>query len=402
MALRLPLRVTLRLAGVGAYRARGLATFGLSEMQEELKAAADGFARGEVAPHAAQWDRDHEFPVDVLKSAGRLGFGSLFVPETHGGTGVTRADAAVVFESLSRADISLATYLTIHNMNCGLLSRFGSDELRNEYLPQLLTLDHLSSYCLTEPGSGSDAASLRTTATVDGGDLVINGAKAFISGAGAADVYFVMCRTDPNVKKAKGITCVVVPKDAAGLSFGKPEEKMGWNAQPTRTVSFDNVRVPVRNVVGKFGDGFPIAMAALDGGRINIAACSVGGASFCLDYAREYMSNREQFGAPVGSFQASQFRFAEMATDVHASRLCVRAGAEAVDAGAPTATRDAAMAKMFATEKCYDVANRALQCLGGYGYLRDYPIERFVRDLRVHTILEGTNEVMRQIIAKKL
>ena len=376
--------------------------FGLTPTQITLSEAASAFAHKEIEPFAASWDKNHHFPVDVLRSAGQLGFGSMFVPEEKGGVGATRADAAVVFETLARADISVTAYLTIHNMNCGLLAKFGSEALCEQYLPDLASLEALSSYCLTEPGSGSDAASLRTTARVDGDDLVIDGAKTFISGAGSADFYFVMARTDASVSKAKGITCILVPKDAAGLSFGKAEEKMGWNAQPTRAVSFDGVRVPVTNIVGEFGQGFPIAMTALDGGRINIAACSVGGASFCLDYAREYMDSREQFGAPVGSFQYNQFRFAEMATDVHASRLCVRAAANALDEGSSTATRDAAMAKLFATERCYDVANRALQCLGGYGYLREYPVERYVRDLRVHTILEGTNEVMRQIISKRM
>lgn len=323
------------------------------------------------------------------------------VPEcSPTGTGLGRLDAAVIFESLSYGDIPVTAYLSIHNMVAGVIDKFGSPEQRAEWIPRLASMESLASYCLTEPGSGSDAASLSTAAAKQGGDYVLTGSKAFISGASATDVYLVMARTGG--PGPGGVSAFLVPADSAGLSFGKLEDKLGWNAQPTAAVILDGVRVPEGNRVGGEGDGFKIAMAALDGGRINIAACSVGGAQFCVDHALAHARDRKQFGKPLAAFQASQFRSADMATQVQASRLMVRHAAAAFDARDPRTTMLAAMAKRFATDACYDVSNAALQMLGGYGYLKDYPVERYMRDLRVHSILEGTNEIMRVIVAREL
>ncbi|QDZ21532.1 acyl-CoA dehydrogenase [Chloropicon primus] len=378
-------------------------TFGLTEMQVEFREVARSFALNELAPHSAKWDETKHFPVDTLKQAAELGFGGIYCQEEYGGTGLGREDAAVIFEALAYGDISFTAYLTIHNMNCFVLDTFGTQQQKEKYLQRMTCMELLSSYCLTEPNSGSDAASLETSAVKqEDGSYVLNGAKAFISGAGTSDVYIVMARTDPGADKAKGITCFVVEKDQEGVSFGKPEKKLGWNSQPTCVVSFDDVVVPAENRVGEEGEGFKIAMMGLDGGRINIATCSVGGAAFALDSAREYTSSRKQFGKPLDKFQNTQFKLADCATSLAASRLMVRRAARALDAKIASATAECAMAKRFATDSCFDIANTCLQLHGGYGYLMDYPAERIVRDLRVHSILEGTNEIMRVIIAREM
>ena len=387
----------------------GHLTFGLSEDQAEFKTVADQFAQNELLPHSSQWDEEKHFPVDVLRQAASLGFGGIYCSEVYGGSGLGRLDAAVIFEALAYGDISFTAYLTIHNMNCFILDTFGTEEQKQRYLTRMTTMELLSSYCLTEPNSGSDAASLTTNAILkkDGeGEgssqsyYVLNGAKAFISGGGQSDVYVVMARTgEPG---PKGISCFLVEKDMNGVSFGKPEIKLGWNSQPTCVVNFDNVKIPVENRIGDEGIGFKIAMMGLDGGRINIATCSVGGAQFALDQTREYTKGRKQFGKDISSFQNTRFKLADMLTKVHASRLMVRRAASALDCKIPSATAECAMAKRFATDTCFEVADTALQLHGGYGYLRDYPVERVLRDLRVHSILEGTNEIMRVIISREM
>jgi alkylation response protein AidB-like acyl-CoA dehydrogenase len=374
--------------------------FALNDDQAAIQAAARAFAEAELAPHSARWDEDREFPVETLRAAAALGFAGLYVREDVGGSGLGRLDAALVFEELSRGDVSVAAYISIHNMVSWMIDRFGDDAQRQLWLPRLATMELLSSYCLTEPGAGSDAASLATRAERDGDDYVLTGAKAFISGAGTSDLYLVMARTGEG--GARGVSAFVVEAGTPGLSFGAQERKMGWNAQPTAMVHFDGVRVPAENRIGAEGEGFRFAMAGLDGGRINIAACSLGGAGLALETAREHLSSRRQFGRPLADFQALQFRLADMATELEAARLMVRRAAFALDAGDPSATLYCAMAKRFATDGGFEVANQALQLHGGYGYLRDYPLERIVRDLRVHQILEGTNEIMRVIISREI
>ncbi|MCA6261074.1 acyl-CoA dehydrogenase family protein [Phenylobacterium sp.] len=374
--------------------------FALNDDQAAIQAAARAFAEAELAPHSARWDEDREFPVQTLRAAAALGFAGLCVREDVGGSGLSRLDAALVFEELSRGDVSVAAYISIHNMVSWMIDRFGNDAQRQRWLPRLATMELLSSYCLTEPGAGSDAASLATRAERDGDDYVLTGAKAFISGAGTSDLYLVMARTGEG--GARGVSAFVVEAGTPGLSFGAQERKMGWNAQPTAMVHFDGVRVPAAHRIGAEGQGFGFAMAGLDGGRINIAACSLGGAGLALDTVREHLSARRQFGRPLADFQALQFRLADMATELEAARLMVRRAAFALDAGDPDATLYCAMAKRFATDGGFEVANQALQLHGGYGYLRDYPLERIVRDLRVHQILEGTNEIMRVIISREI
>ncbi|MFO1015263.1 MAG: acyl-CoA dehydrogenase family protein [Caulobacteraceae bacterium] len=374
--------------------------FGLSDDQRAIQAAAEAFAADELAPHSARWDAERHFPVESLRQAAALGFGGIYVREDVGGSGLGRLDAALIFEALSGGDVATAAFLSIHNMASWMIDRFGSENLRAKYLPRLTTMELIASYCLTEPGAGSDAAGLATTATRDGDDYILNGTKAFISGAGTSDLYVVMARTGG--AGGGGVSTLVVEKDMPGLSFGAEERKMGWNAQPTAMVHFDKVRVPAANRVGEEGQGFRIAMAGLDGGRVNIAACSLGGASTALALAKDYITQRRQFGRPLADFQALQFKLADMATELEAARLMVRRAAAAMDAGDPAATRLCAMAKRFATDAGFEVANQALQLHGGYGYLKDYPLERIVRDLRVHQILEGTNEIMRVIIAREL
>jgi alkylation response protein AidB-like acyl-CoA dehydrogenase len=374
--------------------------FQLSDDQRAIQEAAEQFAAAKLAPHSAEWDETKHFPVEVMREAAALGFAGIYVREDVGGSGLGRLDASLIFEALSGGDVATAAFLSIHNMCAWMIDRFGSEELRKAYLPRLTTMELIASYCLTEPGSGSDAAALRTKAVRDGDDYVLSGSKAFISGAGVSDLYVVMVRTGED--GPKGISTVIVEKGAAGLSFGAPERKMGWNSQPTAIVNFDNVRIPVTNRVGEEGQGFSFAMAGLDGGRVNIASCSLGGAQLALDTAREYLKTRKQFGKALAEFQALQFRLADMATELDAARLMVWRAAAALDSKDPKATQYCAMAKRFATDAGFEVANQALQLHGGYGYLRDYPLERIVRDLRVHQILEGTNEIMRLITAREL
>ena len=372
----------------------------LSEDQRAFQAMARQFAGEEMAPHAARWDEEHVFPEDALRQAAALGFGGIYVREDVGGSGLGRLDATVIFEELAAACPSTAAYISIHNMAAWMVDSFADDGLRKTWLPGLTSMELFASYCLTEPNAGSDAASLRTKARRDGDDYVLDGAKAFISGGGRADAYVCMVRTGDD--GPKGISCLVVPKDAKGLSFGAQEKKLGWHSQPTAAVIFEDCRVPVANRVGAEGDGFKIAMQGLDGGRLNIASCSLGAARASLDAAREHMGVRKQFGRTLAEFQALQFRLADMATELEAARLMVRNAAAKVDAKAADATVAAAMAKRFATDAGFKIVNEALQLHGGYGYLMDYPIERYLRDVRVHQILEGTNEIMRLIIARDL
>lgn len=374
--------------------------FALSEEQQAFRDTARDFAQQEMAPNAAHWDENSVFPIDTLRQAAALGFAGIYVGEEFGGSGLGRLDAAVIFEELSAACPSTAAYISIHNMASWMIDRFGNPEQRARFLPKLTTMEHFASYCLTEPGAGSDAASLRTRAERDGDHYVLNGSKAFISGGGTSDVYVCMVRTgEPG---PKGISCIVVEKGTPGLSFGKQEHKLGWKSQPTSAVIFENCRVPVANRIGEEGEGFRIAMKGLDGGRLNIAACSVGGARFCLEQAVAYTTERKQFGKPLNAFQSLQFKLADMATELDAARLMLHRAAASLDAGSPEATAHCAMAKRFATDTGFQVVNEALQLHGGYGYIKEYPIERIFRDLRVHQILEGTNEIMRVIIARHL
>jgi|SRR5690554_807641 len=376
--------------------------FNLTEDQHAFRVAARAFAEKSMAPHAAEWDENHIFPVDAIREAGALGFCSLYVPEEHGGMGLSRLDTSIVIEELAAACPSTAAFITIHNMATWMIASFGNDQVRSSFLPDLVTGDALASYCLTEPGAGSDAAGLRTRAERDGDDYLITGSKMFISGAGATQALVVMARTGRPDSGAKGISAFVVPGAAEGIQYGKAEEKMGWHSQPTRLVSFDQVRIPASNRLGEEGEGFAIAMKGLDGGRLNIATCSLGGAQAALLRARNYMHERQQFGKPLAAFQALQFKLADMATQLVAARQMVRLGAWKLDHKDPEATLHCAMAKRFATDACFDVCNDALQLHGGYGYIREYPLERYVRDLRVHQILEGTNEIMRLIAARRL
>jgi alkylation response protein AidB-like acyl-CoA dehydrogenase len=374
--------------------------FSLTEEQRAFQATARQFARDAMLPHARDWDENEIFPVETLRAAAALGFAAIYVRDDVGGSALTRLDAALIFEELAQGCPSTAAYITIHNMVAWMIDRYGSAEARQRLLPKLCTMQHLASYCLTEPGAGSDAASLTTRARRDGDFYILDGAKAFISGGGTSDVYAVMARTGDN--SARGISCIVVEKGTPGLSFGAQEKKLGWKSQPTSMVLFENCRVPVANRIGAEGEGFRIAMAGLDGGRLNIAACSLGGAQFCLDRTIEYMKERRQFGTRIADFQALQFRVADYATALDAARLLLHRAAVAVGESEPGATRLAAEAKRFATDAGFDVVNGCLQMHGGYGYLRDHPIERVLRDLRVHQILEGTNEIMRVIISRAL
>ncbi len=374
--------------------------FALNEEQIAFRETAREFAADKLAPFAAEWDETKTFPRDTLRQAAELGFAGINVRETSGGAGLSRLDAALIFEELAAADPSTAAFLSIHNMVAAMIDRFGNDDQRAGFLPGLLGFDLVASYCLTEPGSGSDAASLATRAERNGDSYVLNGSKAFISGSGVSDLYAVMARSGG--PGADGISCVLVENGTPGLTFGKPERKLGWNSQPTAAVMFEACRVPAANRLGDEGQGFRIAMQGLDGGRINIAACSLGGARACLDAARKYLGERRQFGRKLAEFQALQFRLADMATELEAARLMVHRAAWALDTGAADAGMRAAMAKRYATDICFRICDEALQLHGGYGYLKDFPIERYLRDLRVHRILEGTNEIMRVIIARHL
>lgn len=372
----------------------------LSEEQIAFQTVASDFAAAELAPHAAEWDREHFFPVDVLRKAAALGFAGIYVREDVGGSNLSRLDAALIMEALSRGCTSTAAFISIHNMASWMIDTFGTDTQRQTWLPRLTTMDLIASYCLTEPSSGSDAAALKTKAVRDGDTYVLNGTKAFISGAGTSDIYVCMVRTGGD--GPKGISCLVIPKDTPGLSFGATERKMGWNSQPTATVIFEDARVPVENRLGEEGEGFRIAMQGLDGGRLNIAACALGTAGIAIEQTKTYMGERTAFGRSLQEFQALQFKLADMATELEAARLLLYEAARKVDAKAHDATMAAAMAKRFGTDVGFRVVNEALQLHGGYGYLNDFPFERYVRDLRVHQILEGTNEIMRVIIAREL
>jgi alkylation response protein AidB-like acyl-CoA dehydrogenase len=374
--------------------------FALTEDHIAIRDMARAFAAEKLAPHAIEWDERKHFPVDVLREAAALGMGGVYIAEDVGGSGLTRLDAALIFEALATGCPSISAYLSIHNMASWMIDAYGSDEQRRQWLPGLVTMERLASYCLTEPGSGSDAAALKTRAMRDGDRYVLNGAKQFISGAGAADLYVVMVRTGED--GPRGISTLVVPADTPGLSFGANERKMGWNAQPTRAVIFENARVPVANRLGEEGIGFRIAMAGLDGGRLNIAACSLGGADAALEKSLVYMAERRAFGKKLDEFQALQFRLADMATELEAARTFLWRAAAALDRKDTDATKLCAMAKRFGTDIGFNVANEALQLHGGYGYLTEYGIEKIVRDLRVHQILEGTNEIMRLIVARGL
>ena len=376
--------------------------FELTEEQRAFAQTARDFALAELAPHAAHWDAEGIFPKEAIAKAGELGFCGLYAPEAAGGLALPRLDATLVFEEMAAVDPSTTAFITIHNMATWMLGTWAQPAVRDHWGPLLTTGQKLASYCLTEPGAGSDAASLKTRAELAGHEYILNGSKAFISGAGATDVLVLMARTGDAASGAGGISAFVVPADAPGITYGKKEHKMGWNSQPTRTISFDNVRIPANHLLGREGEGFKIAMKGLDGGRINIATCSVGAAQGALKQAQQYMQDRKQFGKPIASFQALQFKLADMATELVAARQMVRLAASKLDAGARDASTYCAMAKRFATDAGFNVCNEALQLHGGYGYIREYPLERLLRDARVHQILEGTNEIMRVIIGRRM
>ena len=376
--------------------------FELTEEQRAFAQTARDFAQAELAPHAAHWDEEGIFPREAIAKAGELGFCGLYAPENAGGLALPRLDATLVFEEMAAVDPSTTAFITIHNMATWMLGTWATDAVRDHWGPLLTTGEKLASYCLTEPGAGSDAASLKTRAELVGHEYVINGGKAFISGAGSTDVLVLMARTGDAQSGAAGISAFVVPADAPGISYGKKEQKMGWNSQPTRQISFDNVRVPANHLLGREGEGFKIAMKGLNGGRINIATCSVGAAQGAFNAAQQYIQDRKQFGKAIAQFQALQFKLADMATDLVAARQMVRLAAAKLDANAPDAATYCAMAKRFATDAGFNVINDALQLHGGYGYIREYPLERLLRDARVHQILEGTNEIMRVIIARRM
>jgi alkylation response protein AidB-like acyl-CoA dehydrogenase len=377
-----------------------MSLFDLTDDQRAIQEMARKFTADAITPFAAQWDDEHHFPRDVVKAAAELGFGGIYVSEESGGIGLGRLESALIMEAMAYGCPSTSAFISIHNMSSWMIDRYGSAEVKAKYLPALLPCDLIASYCLTEPNAGSDAASLRTKAVRDGDNYVVTGSKAFISGGGANEIYVTMVRTGED--GPNGITCLVIEKDMPGVSFGAQEKKMGWRSQPTAQVNFDGVRVPVANRVGAEGEGFRIAMAGLDGGRLNIGACSLGGAQRCLEEAIAYTRERKQFGKAIADFQATQFTLADMETELQAARALLYLAAAKVTEGAPDKTKFAAMAKRFATDTGWSVVDRALQLHGGYGYLQDYPVERFLRDLRVHRILEGTNEVMRMIVGRDL
>ncbi|MGR2662914.1 acyl-CoA dehydrogenase family protein [Chromobacterium haemolyticum] len=374
--------------------------FALTEEQIAFQDSARDFAASELAPRAAEWDEEEIFPLEVIRRSGEMGFLGLYTPEAYGGLGLPRLDSAIIFEELAAGCTSTAAYLTIHNMVAWMIASLGSPELAQRWVPPMVSGELLGSYCLTEPGAGSDAASLKTRAERKGDHYVLNGSKMFISGAGSTQVLVVMARTGG--PGPKGVSAFVVPADAAGVQYGKKEKKMGWNSQPTRAITFDNVEIPASNRLGEEGQGFAFAMKGLDGGRINIATCAVGTAQAALAAAQRYVQERQQFGQPLAELQSVQFRLADMLTELVAARQMVRLAAWKLDQASPDASAYCAMAKRLATDLSFNVANNALQLFGGYGYLKDFPLERHVRDLRVHQILEGTNEVMRMIVARKL
>ena len=374
--------------------------FQLSEDQRAIQDMARRFTADHITPHAAEWDEKHLFPKDTIRLAAELGFAAIYVSEESGGSGLGRLESALIMEAMAYGCPATSAFVSIHNMASWMLDHFGSAEVKARYLPRLVGMEWMASYCLTEPGSGSDAAALKTTAVRDGAHFVVNGTKQFISGAGVNDLYLTMVRTGDD--GPGGITCLAIEKDMPGVSFGPPERKTGWHAQPTASLILDNVRVPAGNMVGSEGEGFRIAMQGLDGGRLNIGACSLGGAQRCLDEALRYTKERQQFGRAIADFQNTQFMLADMATDLEAARALLYLAAAKVTDNAPDKTRFAAMAKRLATDTGSMVADRALQLHGGYGYLQDYPVERFWRDLRVHSILEGTNQIMRLIVGRDL
>ena len=374
--------------------------FDLTDDQREIQELARRFTADAITPHAAEWDEHHIFPRDTIRAAAELGFGGIYVSESSGGIGLGRLEAALIMEAMAYGCPSTSAFISIHNMAAWMIDSYGSDALKAAYLPDLIPMARIASYCLTEAGAGSDAASLKTKAVKDGDHYVVTGSKQFISGGGENEVYLVMVRTGQ--EGPKGISCLVIDKDMPGVSFGAQERKLGWHSQPTAQVNFDAVRVPVANLVGSEGQGFAIAMAGLDGGRLNIGACSLGGAQRCIDEAVQYTKDRKQFGQSIADFQNTQFMLADMETELQAARTLLYAAAVKVTDNAPDKTRFAAMAKRFATDTGSSVVDRALQLHGGYGYLMDYPVERFWRDLRVHSILEGTNQVMRMIIARDM
>lgn len=374
--------------------------FQLTDDQLAIQEMARRFTAENITPFAAKWDEEHIFPIDTIRATAELGFGAIYVSEEAGGIGLGRLEAALIMEAMAYGCPATSAFVSIHNMASWMIDRFGDDAVKRAYLPRLVTMEAVASYCLTEPSSGSDAAALKTRAVRDGDHYVVTGSKQFISGGGVNDIYVTMVRTGE--EGPKGISCLVIEKDMPGVSFGAPERKLGWHAQPTTTVNFDSVRVPVANRVGAEGDGFKFAMAGLDGGRLNIGACSLGGAQRCLDEAIAYTKERRQFGKAIADFQNTQFTLADMATDLEAARALLYLAAVKVTEGAPDKTRFAAMAKRLATDNGSSIVDRALQLHGGYGYLQDYPVERFWRDLRVHSILEGTNQVMRMIVGRDL
>ena len=375
--------------------------FEYNDEQMAIKEMAKNFAETELMPHASEWDQNEIFPIQTLKKAAQLGLAAIYVSEDHGGSGLNRLDAAIIFEELSRGCVSTAAYLSIHNMVTWMIDAHGSESIKKKFINKLSTMEIMSSYCLTESGSGSDAAALKTTASKKGNShYILNGSKSFISGGPTSDVFAVMCRTGD--EGPGGVSCLLVEKGVEGLSFGKQEKKMGWNSQHTSMVNFDNCQIPLENIVGNEGEGFKIAMQGLDGGRVNIAACSLGGARAALEASISYSAERNQFGKSIDQFQVTQFKLADMATELEASRLMVLRAASSLDAKDPQATKLCAMAKRFTTDICSNICDMGLQIHGGYGYLKDFPLERLVRDLRVHQILEGTNEIMRVIISRKL
>jgi len=374
--------------------------FELTDDQLQIQEMARKFTADAITPFAAEWDEKKIFPKDTVREAAELGFGSIYVTEESGGIGLGRLEAALIFEAMSYGCPSTSAFISIHNMTAWMIDRFGSAEVKQRYIPSMITMEKIGSYCLTESSSGSDAAALKTRAVLDGDHYIVSGSKAFISGGGENEIYVTMVRTGE--EGPKGISCLVIDKDMPGVSFGAQERKLGWHSQPTAQVNFDEVRVPVANRVGAEGEGFRIAMMGLDGGRLNIGACSLGGAQRCLDEAISYTKGRQQFGTPIADFQATQFTIADMETELQAARYLLYVAAAKVTANAPDKTRFAAMAKRLATDTGSSVVDRALQLHGGYGYLMDYPIERFWRDLRVHSILEGTNQIMRVIVSRDM
>ena len=377
-----------------------MSQFDLTDEQRQIQEMAQQFTADAITPNAAEWDEKHVFPRDTIRAAAELGFGAIYVGEESGGIGLGRLEAALIMEAMAYGCPSTSAFISIHNMAAWMIDRFGSAAVKQKYLPTMVTMEKLGAYCLTEPGSGSDAAALKTRAVKDGGDYVVTGSKAFISGGGENEIYVTMVRTGQ--EGPKGISCLVIEKDMNGVSFGAQERKLGWHSQPTAMVNFDEVRVPAENLVGGEGEGFRIAMMGLDGGRLNIGACSLGGAQRCLDEAVRYTKERQQFGQPIADFQNTQFMLADMETDLQSARMLLYAAAVKVTENAPDKTKFAAMAKRLATDNGSSIVDRALQLHGGYGYLQDYPVERFWRDLRVHSILEGTNQVMRMIVGREL